>query len=176
MHETSYWVYECTSHYSTRTMTWIPESVSTISLNSFTLSANDASSKGFCIWPLPKYPRSPPRSAEPQSLSVLAISENKVNIAYKYISGKSLLVKLHKRISSHTLGPSECNFSTKDDLISLIWVTASSFDCTILGFLQLAGLLDLLCFFKIWRHLTWSADCSVGNSQVFSLLWTNKGV
>jgi len=55
---------------------WTPLSVSTISLISPTLSAYVASSKGFCIWPFPKEPRSPPRLAELQSEYRAAMSSN----------------------------------------------------------------------------------------------------
>ena len=67
--------------YFTRSTIWIPESESTISLSSPAFKAKDASSKDFCIWPLPKSPRSPPFWAELQSLSVLAILINMLFIA-----------------------------------------------------------------------------------------------
>ncbi len=44
-----------------------PESVQTGSLNPPTLMLKAASSKGFCIAPRPKVPRSPPFFAELQS-------------------------------------------------------------------------------------------------------------
>lgn len=53
-----------------------PESVSTGSLNSPTFNANAASSKGFCIVPRPKGPKSPPRLAEEQSEYFCASSAN----------------------------------------------------------------------------------------------------
>lgn len=55
--------------HSVRRMMWIPDSVNTGPLISPALSANEASSKGFCIWPRPKAPRSPPAFAELQSLN-----------------------------------------------------------------------------------------------------------
>lgn len=48
-------------------MMWTPESVKTGSLNSPTLSANAASSNGFCMAPFPNGPRSPLRFADEQS-------------------------------------------------------------------------------------------------------------
>ena len=48
---------------------WIPESESTRSLNSPTLSAKDASSNDAYIWPGPKWPRSPPAYPDPHSLN-----------------------------------------------------------------------------------------------------------
>lgn len=44
-----------------------PESVNTGSDNSPTFNANAASSNGFCMAPLPKGPKSPPRFADEQS-------------------------------------------------------------------------------------------------------------
>ena len=51
-----------------RRMTCNPESVSTTPLNSPIFSANVASSKGRCIWPRPKSPKSPASLYDPQSL------------------------------------------------------------------------------------------------------------
>lgn len=53
-----------------------PESVHTGSLKSPILSANDASSNGFCMVPLEKYPKSPFFLAELQSLCSAANSSN----------------------------------------------------------------------------------------------------
>jgi len=61
-------------NYFTRLMMCTPESVQTAALNSPTDRANDASSNGFCIWPRPNDPRSPPRFAELQSLNSAAMS------------------------------------------------------------------------------------------------------
>merc|ERR1719189_1383374 len=57
-----------------RRMMCTPESVSTASLISPTWRAKVASSKGFCICPLPNMPKSPPFLAELQSLNLLARS------------------------------------------------------------------------------------------------------
>lgn len=46
--------------YATLNIIWTPESVSTISLTSPTCNRKATSSNGFCICPLPKFPRSPP--------------------------------------------------------------------------------------------------------------------
>ena len=48
---------------------WTPLSVSTTPESSFAPSAKLAFSKGFCILPRPKLPKSPPRLALLQSLS-----------------------------------------------------------------------------------------------------------
>lgn len=53
--------------YAVLKMRWTPLSVQTGLLNSPTWRANVASSKGFCIWPRSKYPKSPPRLALVQS-------------------------------------------------------------------------------------------------------------
>ena len=56
-------------------MRWHPLSVHTGSDSCPTSSANAASSKGFCIWPRSKYPRSPPRLALEQSERLVAKAE-----------------------------------------------------------------------------------------------------
>lgn len=53
-----------------------PESVETGSLSSPTLKAKAASSKGFCICPAEKNPKSPPFEADEQSLYFEANSSN----------------------------------------------------------------------------------------------------
>ncbi len=53
--------------YLVRRMMWTPESVSTASLISPTGRAKAASSNGFCIWPRPNGPKSPPCLADEQS-------------------------------------------------------------------------------------------------------------
>lgn len=53
-----------------------PESVITGSLSSPTFREKEASSKGFCIWPEEKKPKSPPLWAEEQSLNFDAKSSN----------------------------------------------------------------------------------------------------
>ena len=68
------------AHFVRRIM-WTPESVDTGSLNSLTFRAKAASSKGFCIFPRPKLPRSPPRFAELQSLYSDASSSNDFSLA-----------------------------------------------------------------------------------------------
>ena len=68
------------AHFVRRIM-WTPESVDTGSLSSLTSSANAASSKGFCILPRPKLPRSPPCFAELQSLNSAASSSNVFSLA-----------------------------------------------------------------------------------------------
>ena len=63
-----------------RKITCKPESESTTLLISSTFKAKDASSNGFCIFPLPKSPKSPPFFAELQSLSVDANSSKVVSL------------------------------------------------------------------------------------------------
>ena len=58
-----------------------PEAESTMPLISPTFRAKVASSKGFCISPGPKKPRSPPWAWEPQSLSCSATSEKESGAA-----------------------------------------------------------------------------------------------
>jgi len=62
-------------------MIWTPESVQIGSLSSPTFNENPASSNGFCIWPRPNGPRSPPRFAELQSLYFDASSSNVFSFA-----------------------------------------------------------------------------------------------
>jgi hypothetical protein len=62
--------------YSVRRMRWTPLSVSTTSLISPIFKANAASSKAFCICPVPKTPRSPRLRAELQSENFSASSKN----------------------------------------------------------------------------------------------------
>jgi len=62
--------------YAVLKMMCTPESVQIGSDSSPTLSEKPASSNGFCIWPRPKGPRSPPRFAELQSLNCVASSAN----------------------------------------------------------------------------------------------------
>lgn len=62
--------------YLVRWMMWIPLSVCTGEDSSPTFSVNAACSKGFCIAPRLKGPRSPPRFAELQSLYLEASSAN----------------------------------------------------------------------------------------------------
>ena len=64
-----------------RRMMCMPESVSTRPLNCCGSNAKEASSNGLCIWPLPNIPKSPPRSWEPQSLSLKAICWKRRSIA-----------------------------------------------------------------------------------------------
>lgn len=54
-------------NYCVRSIKCNPESVSMMSDNSPTFKAKAASSKGFCMEPLPNGPKSPPRLAELQS-------------------------------------------------------------------------------------------------------------
>ena len=63
-----------------RWMIWTPESVSTMSESSPTSSSNAASSNGFCIAPLVKNPKSPPRLAEEQSEYFSASSASVVSL------------------------------------------------------------------------------------------------
>jgi hypothetical protein len=62
-------------YYAVLRMRWHPLSVHTGSDSCPTSSANAASSKGFCIWPRSKYPRSPPRLALEQSERLVARAE-----------------------------------------------------------------------------------------------------
>lgn len=57
-------------------MIWTPESVTTGSDSSPTFNEKAACSKGFCIAPWPKGPKSPPRLAELQSEYFWASSAN----------------------------------------------------------------------------------------------------
>mmetsp|Transcript_4071 Transcript_4071/g.14249 ORF Transcript_4071/g.14249 Transcript_4071/m.14249 type:complete len:245 (+) Transcript_4071:76-810(+) len=73
-------------------MMWVPESVSMISDSWPIASANEASSNGFCIWPRPKLPRSPPCLHDEQSDRCLARRENATRTSLEdTISARSLV-------------------------------------------------------------------------------------
>jgi len=109
--------------HSIRRMMWTPESVSTSPDISPGFSSKLARSKLGIIFPLPKWPRSPPRWALPQSLSTLASSSN--------------LARLPS-------SPAATTWS----LSSLTSRDASSLVIVILSHRHEAGLLDPRCFFN----------------------------
>mmetsp|Transcript_12582 Transcript_12582/g.30043 ORF Transcript_12582/g.30043 Transcript_12582/m.30043 type:complete len:220 (-) Transcript_12582:325-984(-) len=113
-------------------MRWTPLDVSTTSLvNSPIFKAKDACSNAGCIFRRPKNPRSPPRLAEEQSLSVRAIS-SKVALNSSGLASSSLMIS--KRPSSSSV--------------------ASSLVEVILGCLQELGLLEPLCFLRMCKTRT----------------------
>lgn len=64
------------ARYAVLKMRWHPLSVHTGSESSPTLRAKAASSKGFCICPRSKYPKSPPRFALEQSDRLVANADS----------------------------------------------------------------------------------------------------
>mmetsp|Transcript_11033 Transcript_11033/g.31795 ORF Transcript_11033/g.31795 Transcript_11033/m.31795 type:complete len:207 (+) Transcript_11033:92-712(+) len=118
--------------YPSRSIRCIPLLVSTMFLvSSPTFSPKLASSKAGCILRRPKNPKSPPRLADEQSDSVRASSSN---VACSSAGLSSSSIKISK---------SPCNSSL-----------ASSLVCVIFGCLQLLGLLESLCFFRMCRTRT----------------------
>lgn len=111
---------------------WTPLSVSTTSLISPILRLYVASSKGFCIWPRPKLPRSPPRLAELQSERREATSSN---------------LALPETMSSRMAW----SWETALSLVVLLMTLPS-------GSFHEAFLREPWCLIKMWDALTWLAD------------------
>lgn len=110
--------------YFIRRIMCTPESVQMGSLSSPTSRANEASSNGLCIWPLPNGPRSPPRFAELQSLNCDATSSN-------FFSPDVIW----------------CRYSSNS-------FNASSFDLVMFSCLHDDGRLDSRCLTRMWEHCT----------------------
>lgn len=119
------------NNHARRNMIWTPLSVSTGLLISPTAKANETSSKGFCIWPFPKYPRSP---------FLLALLHSEYLAAYSPNTARLPLI-------------SSLNF--------LIFCLASSRDLVIFLFRkESTGFLDPVCFWRMCEHLTYIIQIS----------------